>query len=468
MRSGSNLLERYINQYDGLHCHGELFNPAFIGRPNKKTLLGVSKQKRDANPKALIEAIRCDDLKNIPGFRIFREHNGSAIEHFLNDPACAKIILTRDPLESFVSLKIAKKTDQWLIQDESHRKTARIYLDTGEFEAYRQVRGDYSKSIIDQLESSNQQYFQIDFDQLSDISEINRLAKFLGSSQTREFLEQPIKRQNPGALAEKIENYQEIREAFDLPEADQTVSVRPMFKPETGTDLSRSLFCTNTPLIFLPMPSGPHGRIYRWMTQIDAAAPQHDFGIDAYAHWQTVHPSALSFTVLRHPVARAYDAFMRKIFSTSTTSFHAVREALQVRYGIFLPPPNVNPSGFRNLGYDLAAHRTAFSQFLAFIQHNLVEKTGIRNDGRWVSQSDHMDGYEKHFSIDLIAKEEGLGFSMAYLENQIGVKRVFQDINVQQMVVPFDLADIYNPEIEALTRAAYPKDYSRFAFKNWR
>ena len=32
MRTGSNLLERSINQFPGLHCHGELFNPSFVGK----------------------------------------------------------------------------------------------------------------------------------------------------------------------------------------------------------------------------------------------------------------------------------------------------------------------------------------------------------------------------------------------------------------------------------------------------
>ena len=35
MRTGSNLLEDYLNQIANVVCHGEAFNPNFIGYPNR-------------------------------------------------------------------------------------------------------------------------------------------------------------------------------------------------------------------------------------------------------------------------------------------------------------------------------------------------------------------------------------------------------------------------------------------------
>ena len=40
MRTGSNFLESNLNAFDGIECHGEAFNPHFIGYPNKTELLG--------------------------------------------------------------------------------------------------------------------------------------------------------------------------------------------------------------------------------------------------------------------------------------------------------------------------------------------------------------------------------------------------------------------------------------------
>ena len=41
MRTGSNFLEANLNSFAGLKCHGEAFNPHFIGYPNSTDILGV-------------------------------------------------------------------------------------------------------------------------------------------------------------------------------------------------------------------------------------------------------------------------------------------------------------------------------------------------------------------------------------------------------------------------------------------
>jgi len=55
MRTGSNFLEANLNALDGVTCHGEAFNPHFIGYPNRTELLGYTQQTREADPAGLIE-----------------------------------------------------------------------------------------------------------------------------------------------------------------------------------------------------------------------------------------------------------------------------------------------------------------------------------------------------------------------------------------------------------------------------
>lgn len=50
MRTGSNFLEANLNALDGVSCHGEAFNPFFIGYPNVDNVLGVSQDQREADP----------------------------------------------------------------------------------------------------------------------------------------------------------------------------------------------------------------------------------------------------------------------------------------------------------------------------------------------------------------------------------------------------------------------------------
>ena len=58
MRTGSNFLEANLNAFDGLTCHGEAFNPHFIGYPNRDSLLGLTEAERNADPMALLARIR--------------------------------------------------------------------------------------------------------------------------------------------------------------------------------------------------------------------------------------------------------------------------------------------------------------------------------------------------------------------------------------------------------------------------
>ena len=58
MRTGSNFLETNLNAFDSFECHGEAFNPHFIGYPNKTEIFDVTQNMRDADPARLIGAIK--------------------------------------------------------------------------------------------------------------------------------------------------------------------------------------------------------------------------------------------------------------------------------------------------------------------------------------------------------------------------------------------------------------------------
>ena len=73
MRTGSNFLETNINAFDGLACHGEAYNPRFVGYPNRTEMLGVTLEDRDADPHDLLEKVKAADGLN--GFRYFNNHD---------------------------------------------------------------------------------------------------------------------------------------------------------------------------------------------------------------------------------------------------------------------------------------------------------------------------------------------------------------------------------------------------------
>ena len=57
MRTGSNFLESNLNALNGVTCHGEAFNPHFIGSPKDAPILGVDRAVRDAAPLDLLELL---------------------------------------------------------------------------------------------------------------------------------------------------------------------------------------------------------------------------------------------------------------------------------------------------------------------------------------------------------------------------------------------------------------------------
>lgn len=120
MRTGSNLLEAAVNELEGVACHGEAFNPALIGYPKKTELLGISREARDSDPMRLWRAIR--EAPGLNGCRFFHDHDPRVLGAMLEDPRCAKIVLTRNPFESYVSLKIARATNQWKLGDARRRR----------------------------------------------------------------------------------------------------------------------------------------------------------------------------------------------------------------------------------------------------------------------------------------------------------------------------------------------------------
>ena len=124
MRTGSNFLESNLDQFPGLQCYGEAFNPYFMVSPQTEELFGITVAMRDANPMLLLERMK-SETEGLPGFRFFHDHDPRMFNALIDDPRCAKIILTRNPVEAYVSRRIAMATDQWQLSDQSDARKER-------------------------------------------------------------------------------------------------------------------------------------------------------------------------------------------------------------------------------------------------------------------------------------------------------------------------------------------------------
>ncbi len=192
MRTGSNLFEQNIRLYSQFSCHGELFNPHFIGYPGVTSLYDTSMSEREKQPAKLLSKMVQQEKTSMPGFRLFADHDPRILEHCLADPSCAKIVLTRNPLDSYVSYSIAKATDQWKLTDVSKRKKAKIDFDIIAFRSYLNRIQSFLSDIKIGLQKSGQAAFHLNYEDLNNVEVFNGLSAYLGGDEVLKELEEKI------------------------------------------------------------------------------------------------------------------------------------------------------------------------------------------------------------------------------------------------------------------------------------
>ena len=462
MRTGSNFLEANLNAFEGITCHGEAFNPHFIGYPNTSQILKVDQATRDSEPGVLLDAIR-HDPSTIGGFRYFHDHDPRVLDPVLDDPACAKIILTRNPVESYVSWKIAQATGQWKLTDMKARKAAKVTFIPAEFEAHLDALQAFQLKLMNKLQTSGQTAFYVAYEDLQSVEVMNGIAAFLGVSELLGELDKNLKKQNPSPLSEKVSNYDEMERALGrLDRFDLTRT--PNFEPRRGPNVPGYVVGIKVPLLFMPIAGGPQQEVRRWLAAVDGEK-QNALGgkmtQKELRQWKGRNEGHRSFTVLRHPILRAHEVFCHRILNSGKGSYLQLRRTLIRRYK--LPLPEEGQEG----DIELAAHRTAFMAFLKFLKGNLAGQTAVRVDPAWCTQAEAVQGFGEFTLPDLILREETLARDLGALAASVGSENAPR-IEPSSFQDGFTLEDIYDDAVEALGADVYHRDYVMFGFGRWR
>jgi len=462
MRTGSNFLEANLNAFAGITCHGEAFNPHFIGYPNSTHILGVDQATRDAEPGALLRAIR-HDPSVMGGFRYFHDHDPRVLDMVLDDPACAKIVLTRNPVESYISWKIAQATGQWKLTDIKARKAAQAVFDPAEFEAHLEALQSFQIKLLNRLQTSGQTAFYVAYEDLQSVDVMNGIAAFLGVPEMLEELDKSLKKQNPSPLSEKVKNYAQMELALGrIDRFDLTRT--PNFEPRRGPNVPGYVTGISAPLLFMPMAGGPQQEVNRWLAALDGEkqnALGKKMSQKELRQWKRSKPGHRSFTVLRHPILRAHNVFCHRIMNSDKGSYLQLRRTLMRRYK--LPLPEEGQEG----GIDLATHRAAFKAFLVFLKGNLAGQTSIRIDSEWASQSEIVGGFGEFTLPDMILREETMAGALNELAADAGYDSAPR-VELPSFHGTHLLEDVYDDEIEALGAEVYQRDYMMFGFGRWR
>ncbi len=455
-RTGSNFLCSNLNQFKGVTAHGEAFNPYFIGDGDKTDLHGVTLAMREADPIRLIDEMKVAP-NNLVGFRFFSSHDMRAYDHFMPDKRCGKIILTRNPLESYVSELIAWTTNQWKLGKGDKRETARVQFKLDEFRKHVAEYQDFQVKILNALQSSGQAAFYLAYEDIQNIDVLNGMAEFLGIESRIDAISTNLRRQNPGTLRDKVINYDEMVEALAGMDSFNLTRT-PNFEPRRGPVVPSYVAAANAPVMYLPIKGGLDAQMRLWLAGLDNDGDLHgDFNQKTLRQWKRKNTGHRSFTVIRHPVVRAHAAFCEHILDTGPNGYPEIREKLRKGYDLPIPEGAVDDT------YDRRTHREAFLRFLAFLKDNLRGQTSIRIDQTWASQAQVLQGFGQFALPDMVLREDQLEEGLAQICQQIGVDAI--DLPEAPNSHPIALNDIYDADIEAATRDIYQRDYMMFGYK---
>ncbi len=442
MRTGSNHLEESLRALPGVQSFGEIFNPAFLGQHNRTELFGIDMAAREADPMPLLQTTIAQE--GLSGFRFFHDHDPRVLDAILDDPRIGKAVLTRNPLDSYVSLAIAAQTGQWRLTNPKMAKAATVIFDPVAFDRLVARQAEFRARIQRHLQRTGQTAFWIGYEDIADLEVINGLATWLGCDGRLDGIPGKLKRQNPGGVEEKVDNPETMR--AHLAGLDPFLLGRSAHaEPPRGPSVPTLMAAAESPLLALPLPGGPEGALRDWLTALDGKAPVEGMTQKDLRPWMRDRSGFISFAVVRHPLARAFDAW-RAVIMAKGPPANTLRRILTNQHAI-------------DIDGDAAA---GFAGFLRFLKANLGGQSSLPVEPGWASQSALLAGLAQAVLPQRIVREA---------EAQADLDRLA--ISAGRSPVPFALpgrerlAAILTGEMEEACVAAYRRDYLAFGFGPW-
>ncbi|MEK8030642.1 sulfotransferase domain-containing protein [Ideonella sp. DXS29W] len=217
MRSGSNFLERQLNLLPDVRCHGELFNPSFIGFSHQVAtkIPGYARDNpaaRNADEEAFTAAVDAACDRSVVGLRLFLDHSPAMTARLLYDANVKKIVLSRNLLEAYVSLETARETGVWLTTEAAKAPPKPVKVDINKLVTFSLRQSLYYNDVQTVLHQTGQSYLQVDYNEIKSLDKLNEIASFSGSKHRFAEVTEPIQKQNPGSLEERILDFPKLVE----------------------------------------------------------------------------------------------------------------------------------------------------------------------------------------------------------------------------------------------------------------
>ena len=216
-RTGSYLLVDLLNQFSDIVCHGEIFKPPRLEMLQwAKKRIPFTAEERDKYPITFVRSVLDLTPNRVAGFKMFATHNAFARQFILEDPGIRKVILSRSPLESYISYKRANLTGEWVgrkrnsLVAEAKGAGPKVRFERAEF-MHHVKRAETLHSEYAEIEAfTKQEFLRISYDDVVKIEPVRRLAGVLGSKDLSASLAPTLRKQIVEPLEDIVENHEEM------------------------------------------------------------------------------------------------------------------------------------------------------------------------------------------------------------------------------------------------------------------
>jgi glycosyltransferase involved in cell wall biosynthesis/LPS sulfotransferase NodH len=217
-RSGSNFLANTLNSHPEIKCYGEVFNLNADSSFKNKTL-EENKEDRRTHPLSFANRLWSEsEDKKAAGFKIMTHQSPEIILHVSKDDQIKKIVLIRkNILKQYVSLKIAEKTDIWQKKrgkDERHKKV-KVKINIKEFYKWiTKINKDYI-TLLNDLRKNGRNFIVTYYEDITGPKKwesYRKLLKYLNVTEDSALLNESNEKQNPEDLRLLVSNFKEIKE----------------------------------------------------------------------------------------------------------------------------------------------------------------------------------------------------------------------------------------------------------------
>jgi hypothetical protein len=161
-----------------------------------------------------------------------------------------------------------------------------------------------------------------------------------------------------------------------------------------------------------------------------------------------------AFTVVGHPVNRAFSAFGGALAGSED-----IRRAIVTEAG--MAEADLRAGKLGSLSTEV--RHDLFLAFLRLVRLTIEGRTRLKLPPDWASQSEHIAGFSSFRAPDLIVRAEQAAEMLARLAadcKAVGPR-------VAPALSDPSLAEIMDASVDAAAQAAYGRDYANFGFGAW-